>query len=95
MKKIVFLILLSFEASAMTPVNYCKTLPAASCEVLNLELEIPSNAGAVPVYLIKYCRDREFKIKYLDGSSNYSNPLSSGISSTAMCSWLHSPNFTP
>src|SRR5579859_3968949 len=46
-----------------TPSTYCKTLPATSCEVLNVE-PVPSGSAALG-FLIKMCRNQSFETRLI------------------------------
>lgn len=49
------------NASAITPQKYCENLAATSCEVLNISVDAK--------VVIKYCRNRKFKVTVFDGPS--------------------------
>lgn len=83
-------ILLIFSESvfALTPQKYCESLAATSCEVLNVEPGgCADNANACSI-IIKYCRDRQYKIhptaQYVTNSQSYyvhyNNAAGSGLS---------------
>lgn len=50
----------SFAAGITTPVQYCASLAATSCEVLNWELSSSANSGgSYGTLLVKYCRNQK------------------------------------
>ena len=48
------------SAAPMTPQNYCASLPAGSCEVLNIDSQ-PSTSSSTLLF-IKYCKNGNFSI---------------------------------
>lgn len=70
------ILLLSLESYALTPQKYCESLPATSCELLNIEAGgCTDNANACSI-IIKYCRNQQYRIhptaQYVTNSPNYS-----------------------
>lgn len=63
------------SAKALTPQKYCETLPAVSCELLDVSTGgCTTNANACSV-LIKYCKNQEFRVhptaQYVTSSQSY------------------------
>lgn len=57
---IITMVQLTHAAGVTTPVQYCASLAATSCEVLNWEYSMAANSGGnYGTLLIKYCRNQK------------------------------------
>jgi len=58
-------------AAQQTPQTYCASLPATSCEVLNVEVSTVAGSNSAwtspwaygGIAIIKYCRNQQFRIQ--------------------------------
>lgn len=63
-----------------TPQTYCGTLPATSCEILNVEVgALPGGTGYGVAGVVKYCRNQQLTVVLLSGIGGNNCFMGAGI----------------